>query len=138
MSAQGATIKRGTAHLPIWPVAGLVAIAAVALVITSVMGGFERSGGNAAPSVQTVAVNPGMWTLAQAEAYLNELESLEVANPGMWTLSQAQAYLDGLQVSTHPTGLENPTAYPDVRTSDGPTPGTRPGMRDGQICGQCR
>jgi hypothetical protein len=81
-----------------------------------------------------------MWTLAQAEGYLNQLESLEVSNPGMWTLSQTQAYLDGLGVSTHPTGLEYPNVYADVRTSDGrgPTTGTRPGMRDGRICGQCR
>ena len=30
MSAQGATLRRGTAHMPIWPVAALVAVAAAA------------------------------------------------------------------------------------------------------------
>jgi hypothetical protein len=127
MSAQGATIRRGTAHLPIWPVAGLVAIAAAVFVITSAFDGVERGGRDAAPSIEAAAVNPGMWTLSQAEAYLSELDSVGVANPGMWTLSQAEAYLEGLQVSTQPTGLENPGAYvPDVTG------------RAGAPCPQCR
>ena len=138
MSAQGATIKRGTARLPIWPVAGLVVIAAAVLVSTSVFGQVERSAEDAAPSIETAAVNPGMWTLSQAQAYVSRLESLGVANPGMWTLPQAEAYLDSLEVSTHPTGLENPGVYPEAVPSGGfgPTIG-RPRMVDGEICGQC-
>ena len=32
MSAQGATLRRGTHELPIWPVAALVAVAAATLI----------------------------------------------------------------------------------------------------------
>ncbi len=127
MSAEGATIERATPHLPIWPVAGLVAIAAVVFVMTSVFDGSEAGSDDAAASIQMAHVNPGMWTLSQAEAYLNELESLEIANPGMWTRSQAEGYLEGLQVSTQPTGLENPGAYVPDATG-----------RAGAPCPQCR
>lgn len=141
MSAQGATIRRGTAHLPIWPVVGVVAIAAAVFFITSAFDGVERGGRDAAPSIEAAAVNPGMWTLPQAEAYASQLESLGVANPGMWTLSQAEGYLEGLQVSTQPTGLENPGVYAnEVPASDarfGPAIGPRPGMVGGEVCGQC-
>jgi hypothetical protein len=156
MSAQGATIRRGPIHLPIWPVAGLVAIAAAVVVMSSVFDGVERRGEDAAPSTETAAVNnPGMWTLAQAETYLNQLQSLEVRNPGMWTLSQAQSYLDSIEAATYPTGLENPGYAPAWDSIGGPnealhrhysppqnsvalTPGSDPITVNGKACMQCR
>jgi hypothetical protein len=124
MSAQGATIRQGRVHVPLSAVAGLIAVAVAVFVITSVVDGAEPRGRATAP-IAAVANNPGMWTLSQAESYLDQLESLEVSNPGMWTLSEAEAYLDSLEVPTHPKG-------------SAPTSGRRPPMVDGYICGQCR
>lgn len=57
----------------------------------------------------------------------------EGVNPGMWTLTQAEAYVDGLV--THAIGLENPGAYPETSPKVG---GRQPIEVNGSICGQCR
>src|SRR5688500_7936954 len=44
MSAQGATLRRGTAHLPIWPVAALVTAAAATLIGMTLIDGVRPQG----------------------------------------------------------------------------------------------
>ena len=95
MSAQGGTLtRRGTIHLPLWPFAAvIVALVTAAIGLSAVQGPVE------APvpvreqaGVVDLRANPGMWTQAQAEAYLGRF-GLEASNPGMWTQAQAEAFV---------------------------------------------
>jgi hypothetical protein len=149
MSAQGGTLaRRGTVHLPIWPVAALLGAAVAVAIGMSILSGTEggvitsvtdterfansstavREQGATLPFEQSV--NPGMWTIAQAESYLARLQAIEsssaavreagavlpieqpLGNPGMWTQAQAEAYIEALEGRvTYAHGLENPGAY---------------------------
>jgi hypothetical protein len=149
MSAQGGTLaRRGTVHLPVWPVAALLGAAVAVAIGMSTLSGTEagvitsvtdterfanssaavREQGATLPIEQSL--NPGMWTLAQAESYLARLQAIEsstaavremgatlpieqpLGNPGMWTLAQAEAYIEALEGRvTYAHGLENPGAY---------------------------
>ena len=159
MATQGATLGRGTLHLPIWPLAAIVAGAA-ALMIGLTLNDASRPSTvvverpDALPAVGISHVTPNATTsgfvglenpgavIAQAPTYAVGLE-----NPGAY-VAQAPTYAVGLenpgayvvQTPTFQVGLENPGAYPAV--SDGgsftPTLGSRPGMTGGEICGQCR
>lgn len=151
MSAQGGTLaRRGAVHLPIWPVAALLGAAIVAVVGMSILSGNERGVVTSVSDAQRLAnssaaireqgatlpieapaVNPGMWTTTQAEAYLARLAAIEGSaaavreigaalpfpgvNPGMWTQAQAEAYVESRV--THVVGLENPGAYAPAGTS---------------------
>ena len=147
MSAQGATLRRGTAHLPLWPVAVLVAVAATIVFAFSL---YNVRPETQAP-VRTVTdqerfANSSAAVREQGAAF-PEISPIPVtSNPGQWTYSQAKAYVDSLV--TYPVGLENPSVGISQVTEmtapvvgDGeftPTMGTRPGMTGGAICGQCR
>jgi hypothetical protein len=141
MSAQGATLRRGTVHIPIWPVAVVVAVAAATLIgLTTI----DRD----AP-IGSVATVTESERLANSTAAIREQGAvLPVAgvsqsatgfagfeNPGAYGISQVTE-------ATHPVGLENPGAYPEAGSeSDAgftPTMGARPGMVGNEICGQCR
>jgi hypothetical protein len=96
MSAQGGTLtRRGTIHLPLWPFAAMiVALVTAAIGLTVLRGPVEAP----VPVREQAAVvdlrsNPGMWTQAQAGAYLGRFAAIEASNPGMWTQAQAEAYL---------------------------------------------
>jgi hypothetical protein len=93
MSAQGATLRRGTTHLPIWPVTALVAAAVVAIGI-STLGGVRQQG-SVAPITKAVVglENPGAY-ITEAPAYVG------FENPGAY-ITEAPAY----------AGFENPGAY---------------------------
>jgi hypothetical protein len=145
MSAQGATLRRGTAHLPMWPLAVLAAGAAAIVLAISLS--------NVRPEtpVQTVTdaerfANSSAAVREQGAA-IPEISPIPVtSNPGQWTYSQAKAYVDSLV--TYRVGLENPSVGISQVTEmtspvggDGsftPTMGARPGMTGGEICGQCR
>ena len=145
MSAQGATLRRGTAHLPVWPLAVLVAGAAAIVLAVSLI--------NVRPEtpVRTVTdaerfENSSAPVREQGAAF-PEISPIPVtSNPGQWTYSQAKAYADSLV--TYPVGLENPsvgisqvTEMTAPGAGDGeftPTIGARPGMTGENICGQCR
>ena len=130
MSAQGATLRRGTAHLPVWPLAVLVAGAAAIVLAISLINvrpetpvrtvteaerfanssAAVREQGAAFPEVNPIPVTsiPSQWTVGQAEAYVNSLVSRAVGieNPALWTSGQAEAYVDSLV--TRAVGIENP------------------------------
>ena len=173
MSAQGGTLaRRGALHLPIGPVAALIGAAVAAAIGLSILSGPEggvvtsvsdaqrlanssaavREQGATLP-IEAPAVNPGMWTTTQADAYLARLRAIEGStaavremgaalpiqgvNPGMWTQAQAEAFVESRV--THAVGLENPGAY----LGDGPsvsTPKTGGPERivvNGEVCHQC-
>ena len=122
MSAQGATLRRGTAHLPMWPLAVLAAGAAAIVLAISLFNvrpeapvrtvtdteRFENSSatvreqGAAFPEISPIPVtsNPGQWTYSNAKAYVDDLAQV----PGM---ARYAAYEES--ILTHPVGLENPS-----------------------------
>jgi hypothetical protein len=62
-------------------------------------------------------------------------------NPGMWTQAQAEAYVDSLTVTTtaYVSGLENPGAYLGGGSTSAPKVGAHRTIEvNGEICGQCR
>jgi len=150
MSAQGGTLqRRGTIELPIWPVAVLVVAAVAGAIALSTLG---RDVAVVVPDADArvttpLAVNPGMWTLPRAEAFIEARvtfpRGLEHAgaypaavsttvpvgleNPGAYGISQ-------ITEATYPRGLENPAAYPAEAgaSAEGGI------MVNGELCVQCR
>jgi hypothetical protein len=147
MSAQGATLRRGTVHIPIWPVA-VVVLAATAVVI-----GLSTLGTDTIAPARPVTIVTDAERLANSSAAIREQGAVapvavgisHVApstvgfagfeNPGAYGISQVTE-------ATHPVGLENPGAYSEAGSESdagfAPTMGARPGMAGDEICGQCR
>jgi hypothetical protein len=166
MSAQGGTLaRRGTMHLPIWPVAAVIVAIVGTAVGLAVLGGPVEAPApvreQAAPL--NLASNPGMWTQAQAEAFLGRFAATEASaaaireqgaglRQGAWGVSHVApsrgTYAIGLEnpgaygisqvtEGTFPIGLENPGAYPGEL--GGPRAEShRPPVVNGELCGQCR
>jgi hypothetical protein len=143
MSAQGGTLaRRGTMHLPMWPLAAvLVAIVGSAIGL-AVLGRpveapvpVREQGAVAAIEASTAAIREqgaglrqGVWTTSHAAPKATYAIGLE--NPGAYGISQVTE-------GTFPIGLENPGAYPGEL--DGPRAKShRPPVVNGEICGQCR
>jgi hypothetical protein len=109
-------------HLPIWPVAVLVAaIAAVTIAVTMI----------GEPS--QVATRPFRLT-GEAANSTTAIREGGVVIPVVWSPSHVTPSAVGF------AGLENPGAYPGVNPESdfSPTTGARPGMDGSEICGQCR
>ena len=145
MSAQGATLRRGTVHIPIWPVAVVVVLATATMIGLS--------------SIDTVAPLGTITSVTQSERLANsstaireqgavlpvvtpsEIGFVGLENPGAYA-TQLPSYAGfenpGAYITQAPTfvpGLENPGAYP-VDESFTPTAGAlRP---SGEICVQCK
>ena len=163
MATQGATLGRGTLHLPIWPLVAIV-VGAAALMIGMTLIDAPRQSSSAAVVTDverfansSAAVRERPDTLAPAvgishvtpNATTTHMVGLE--NPGA-VIAQAPTYATGLEnpsayvveSPTYANGLENPGAYPVTAGSgDGtyiPKLGFRPGWgSDGNnSCGQCR
>jgi hypothetical protein len=134
MSAQGGTLGRlGTSHLPIWPVATLLAAAIASAIALSTLGDTvddrvvtpvtvqERFANSAASIREQGATIPltrtSVWE-AQADAYVDSLVArAPLTGSAIWK-AQADAYVASLVaaaggegVVTHAVGLENPGAY---------------------------
>ncbi|HEX4942593.1 MAG TPA: hypothetical protein VFW51_08660 [Actinomycetota bacterium] len=158
MSAQGATLGRGTVHIPIWPAAVVVLLAAAAAALIGLS------------SVDTIApARPVIVTdaqrLANSTAAIREQGAVApvaigishvtpravapagyvgLENPGVYLpqsvgavgLENPGAYLPR---SAYPNGLENPTAYaPSEGAPAVAAPATGGIMVNGEICHQCR
>lgn len=131
MSAQGATLGRGTVHIPIWPVAVVVLAAAAAALIglssidtiaparpvTIVTDAQRLANSSAAVREQGAAlpvvvgishVTPKATGFAGFEnpgAYVTQVPTYAgFENPGAYGISQVTE-------ATYPVGLENPAAY---------------------------
>ena len=114
MSAQGATIggRGNVLHLPIWPVAALVAAAAAALIGLSLIDG-------AAPTRSVTPVTD-IQRLANSSAAIREqgatipvafgISHVTPKVVGVVGLENPAAYAP--QAPTYAPGLENPGAYP--------------------------
>ena len=163
MSAQGATLRRGIVHIPIWPVAVVVAAAAATLIglttidrdaptgsVTTVTES-ERLANSSAAIREQGARLPVVVGISHVTPKATGFVGLE--NPGAYGISQVTegTYPVGLEnpgaygisqvtEGTYPVGLENPGAYPAAESDAGftPTTGARPGMDGNEICGQCR
>ena len=133
MSAQGATLRRGTAHLPIWPVAALVTAAVATLIGMSLIDGArpqgivtsvtqsERLANSSAAIREQGAVLPVVWGTSHVTPSQTTFVGLE--NPGAYV--EAPAYAPG---------LENPGAYP----AEIAPPVEGPVIVNGVPCNQCR
>jgi hypothetical protein len=142
MSAQGATLGRGTVHIPIWSVAVVVLAAAAAAVIGL------SSIGTIAPA-RPVTIVTDAQRLANSTAAVREQGAVApvvvgishvtpraVAPVGYVGLENPGAYLPR---SAYPNGLENPTAYaPSAGAPAVAAPATGGIMVNGEICHQCR
>ena len=165
MSAVGGTLaKRGTVHVPVWPIAAALAAAIAAAIVLSLpmtgtndvpvtrVSDLERFANSSAAvreqggALPLATTNPGMWTQAQAEAYADSLVTSPVGleNPGAYAtvggsfpigLENPGAYVD--QSIAVATGLENPGAYA-AEPLQPKADGFRPIEVNGEICGQCR
>lgn len=117
MSAQGGTLGRlGTVHIPIWPVAVLLAAVTAGAIALSV---------SMRDEVQVTGVSDAAVWNAQSEAYVDSLEAAAVlpsTNAAVWN-AQAEAYVDSLE----------------AESGSGSTAGRhRPIEVNGEICGRCR
>jgi hypothetical protein len=142
MSAQGATLGRGTVRIPIWPVAVVVLAAATAAVIGL------SSTATIAPA-RPVTIVTDAQRLANSTAGIREQGAVApvvigishvtpkaVAPVGYVGLENPGAYLPR---SAYPNGLENPTAYaPSEGAPAVAAPATGGIMVNGEICHQCR
>jgi hypothetical protein len=160
MSAQGGTLGRlGSVHVPIWPVATLIAAAIAGAIALSTIGqgvstvdqgattdavfeqvtfprGLENAGAYPAEVPVTSPVgleNPAAWAgISQiTEATATYPRGLE--NPAAWAgISQITE-----ATVTYPRGLENPGAY--VGENLGPKADAHGSIEvNGTVCGQCR
>lgn len=159
MSAQGATLGRGTIHIPIWPVAVVVLAAATAAVIGLSSGlsstdtiaparpvivtDAQRLANSTAAIREQGAVAPvaigisHVTPKAVAPAVgISHVAPRAVAPVGYVGLENPGAYLPR---SAYPNGLENPTAYaPSEGAPAVAAPATGGIMVNGEICHQCR
>ena len=126
MSAQGATLRRGTVHIPIWPVAVVVAAAAAAVIGLSAIDGpaparpittvtdAERLANSTAAIREQGAVAPVAVGISHVAPSAVGFAGFE--NPGAY-VTQLPAFAGfenpGAYVTEVPTyaGFENPGAY---------------------------
>jgi hypothetical protein len=137
MSAQGATLGRGTVHIPIWPVAVVVLAATAAVIGLSTIDttATVREQGAVAPvafgisHVGPKAVVPvGISHVGPKAVTAVPVGYAGLENPG--------AYLPR---SAYPNGLENPTAYAPTVGAPAVTAPAAAGITvNGEICHQCR
>jgi hypothetical protein len=150
MSAQGATLRRGTVHLPIWPVTALVAATVVAIGI-SLLGGVRPEG-----SVTTVTQTE---RLANSSAAIREqgavAPTVDLTNSGVAIYHRGFAIRPSFEPTTaireqgatlpvvvgisHVApneALHRQAGLPKVGIT--PKSGTDPIMVNGEACMQCR
>lgn len=149
MSAQGATLDRGTAHLPIWPVAGLVVVAVVAAIGLRMIG---DAGRDAAPQTSTgvfesttalreqgaiPAVDPSL--IFESSTALRELGLVAVPAVDRGLIFESTtAVREGAPFGvTYIHGLENAGAY-QANAIPGKAAPHDPIVAAGEPCPQCR
>jgi len=152
MSAQGATLRRGTVHLPIWPVTALVAAAVVAIGI-SLLGGVRPEG-----SVATVTQTE---RLANSSAAIREqgavAPTVDLTNSGVAIKHRGFAIRPKFSIDTTTAIREQGATLPVVvgishvapssalhrlaglpKVGIAPRSATDPIIVNGKACMQCR
>ncbi len=152
MSAQGATLRRGTVHLPIWPVTALVAAAAVAIGI-SLLGGVR-------PEISVATVTQTE-RLANSSAAIREqgavAPTVDLTNSGVAIKHRGFAIRPKFSIDTTTAIREQGARLPVVvgishvapsaalhrlaglpKVGIAPKSGTDPIMVNGEACMQCR
>jgi hypothetical protein len=138
MSAQGATV-RGTAHLPMWPLAVLVAAAAAIAIGISLIDG---------PRATTTAVQPESPEVGISHAIprFDYVPATDVYGPYGVPVEAREATAPITSGYVAATDFPGPYGVPVAEVGAGtvgdgtftPTMGSRPGMTGDNICGQCR
>ena len=158
MSAQGATLGRGTVHIPIWPVAVVVLAAATAAVIglsstdtivparpVTIVTDVQRLANSTAAIREQGAVVPVAVGISHVTPRaVAPVGYVGLENPGAYL--PRSAYANGLENpgaylprSAYPNGLENPTAYaPSEGAPAVAAPASSGIMVNGEICHQSR
>jgi hypothetical protein len=167
MSAQGGTLaRRGTMHLPVWPVAvAVVAIVGAAIGLAVLRGLVDApapvreqgavlntaavEASAAAIREQGAGLRQGVWGVSHV-APSRPTFAIGLENPGAYGISQVTegsfpiglenpgAYgISRVAEGTFPIGLENPGAYPS-ELGGSRAEAHRPSVVNGEICGQCR
>jgi hypothetical protein len=159
MSAQGATLGRGTVRIPIWPVAVVVLAAATAAVIglsstdtiaparpVTIVTDVQRLANSTAAIREQGAVVPVAVGISHVtpRAVAAPVGYVGLENPGAYL--PRSAYANGLENpgaylprSAYPNGLENPTAYvPGDGAPAVAAPAAGGILVNGEICHQCR
>ena len=128
MSAQGATLGRGTVHIPIWPVA-VVVVAATAAVI----GLSSLSSTDTIAPARPIAVVTDLERLANSTAAIREQGAVAPVAVGISHVTPSAVGFAGLenpaayapQLPAY-AGFENPGAYPVAPTEGTGGPTTNP------------
>jgi hypothetical protein len=135
MSAQGATLRRGTIELPIWPVAVLV-VAALAAAI----------GMTALNSIDTIAPARTLVTVTDAQRLANSTAAVREQGatlPVIVGISHVAPSLHGATIGTgwDSMGGQNEALhrqYSSPQNGVAPAPVWGPIMVNGEPCMQCR
>ena len=166
MSAQGATVRGGTAHLPMWPLAVLVAAAAAIAIGISLIDGPRTTTTTVQPESPEVGISHAIPRFDYVPAttvygpYGVPVEAREATAPIPTGYVAATdfpgaygAVVEAREATAPiPTGYVAATDFPGaygapvgdaVAGTAGagtftPTMGSRPGMTGENICGQCR
>jgi hypothetical protein len=158
MSAQGATLGRGTVRIPFWPVAVVVLAAATAAVIglssidtiaparpVTIVTDAQRLANSTAAIREQGAVAPVVVGISHVTPRaVAPVGYAGLENPGSYL--PRSTYANGLENpgaylprSAYPNGLENPTAYaPSEAAPAVAAPASGGIMVNGEICHQCR
>jgi hypothetical protein len=137
MSAQGATLGRGTVHIPIWPVA-VVVVAATAAVI----------GLSSIDTIGTIAPARTLVTVTDAQRLANSTAAVReqgAALPVIVGISHVAPSLHSVG-ATYGTGWESiggqnealHRQYSPPQEGAAPKAGSNPIMVNGEACMQCR
>jgi len=137
MSAQGATLRRGTVHIPIWPVAVVVLAATAAVIGLSTINTTDTI----APARTLVAVTDAQ-RLANSAAAVREQGA---ALPVIVGISHVPPSLHGVS-ATYGTGWDSiggqnealHRQYSPPEDGAAPAPVWGPIMVNGEPCMQCR
>ena len=145
MATQGATLGRGTLHLPIWPLVAIV-VSAAALMIGMTLIDAPRQSSSAAVVTDVERFANSSAAVRERPDTLAPAVGISHVTPNATTETFVGLENPGAYVApstSFATGLENPGAYLVTGSSDGtyvPKLGFRPGwgFEGNTSCGQCR
>ena len=106
MSAQGATLRRGTVHIPIWPVAVVVLAAAAAIGLSTI------------DTIDTIAPARTLVTVTDVQRLANSAAAVREQGAALPVIVGISHVAPSLHASAGYSGFENPAAT-YIRESSG-------------------